>query len=227
MKARLDAIIQREQAEYLDRLLPASTGLIAEMEAYAAEHRVPIADREVALFLEITARAIKARRVLEIGMAIGYSVIHLARGMEKDGQVVTIEPSEEMIARSEDYLTRAGLRERVRIERGRALDVMPRLSETFDLVFIDALKEEYGRYLDLALPMLRDGGVVIVDNLLWGGQVAGEIRSPDQTASTEALREFNQKFVRHPLLRAEVLSVGDGLGYGVKISEGRATSLSQ
>ena len=221
MKARLDAIIQRDQAEYLDRLLPASTGLVAEMEKYAAEHRVPIADREVALFLEITARAIRARRVLEIGMAISYSVIHLARGMPEDGLIVTIDPSEEMIARSEEYLQRAGLRERVRIERGRALEVMPRLTdETFDLVFIDALKEEYGQYLDLALPMLREGGVVIVDNLLWGGQVAGEIRSPDQRASTEALREFNQKFVRHPQLRAEVLAIGDGLGYGVKTNVG-------
>lgn len=220
MKARLDAIIQRDQAEYLERLLPASTGLIAEMEEYAAEHKVPIADREVALFLEITARAIKARRVLEIGMAISYSVIHLARGMSEQGLIVTIEPSEEMIVRSEDYLQRAGLRERVRIERGRALEVMPHLSEIFDLVFIDALKEEYSQYLDLALPQLREGGVVIVDNLLWGGQVAGEIRSPDQTASTEALREFNQKFVRHPQLRAEVLAIGDGLGYGVKTNVG-------
>jgi caffeoyl-CoA O-methyltransferase len=221
MKARLDAVIQREQAEYLDRLLPPSSGLLAEMEEYAAAHRVPIADREVALFLEITARAVKARRVLEIGMAISYSVIHLLRGMTAEGLVVTIEPSEEMIARSEDYLARAGLRERVRIERGLALEIMPRLKDTFDLVFIDALKEEYGQYLDLALPMLREGGVVIVDNLLWGGQVAGEIRSPDQKASTEALREFNQKFVRHPLLRAEILSIGDGLGYGVKTSEAR------
>jgi predicted O-methyltransferase YrrM len=221
MKARLDAIIQRDQAEYLDRLLPASTGLVAEMEKYAAEHRVPIADREVALFLEITARAIRARRILEIGMAISYSVVHLARGMPEDGLIVTIDPSEEMIARSEDYLRRAGLRERVRIERGRALEVMPRLTdETFDMVFIDALKEEYGQYLDLALPILREDGVVIVDNLLWGGQVAGEIRSPDQRASTEALREFNQKFVRHPQLRAEVLSIGDGLGYGVKTNVG-------
>ncbi len=218
MKARIDAIIRREQAEYLDRLTPASTGVVEEMERYAAEHRVPIADREVAHFLEITARAIGARRILEIGMAIGYSVVHLARAMADDGLIVTIDPSDEMIARAEDYLTRAGYRERVRIERGRALDVIPRLTETFDLVFLDALKEEYASYLELALPLLRVGGVVIADNLLWGGQVAGEIRSPDQTASTQALREFNQLFVRHTQLRAVVLPVGDCLGYGVKIS---------
>lgn len=218
MKARLDAIIQREQAEYLERLLPHSDPLLAEMEEYAAKHRVPIADREVALFLEITARAINAQRILEIGMAIGYSVVHLARGMSLGGVIVTIEPNEEMIRLSEGYLSRAGLRDRVRIERGKALDVMPRLNDTFDLLFIDALKEEYVDYLDLGLPRLRTGGVVIVDNLLWGGQVAGDIRSPDQEESTKALRAFNQHFVNHPQLRAEVLPVGDGLGYGVKVS---------
>lgn len=218
MKARLDAIIHRDQAEYLERLLPLSDSLLAEMEEYAAEHRVPIADREVALFLEITARSINPRRVLEIGMAIGYSVIHLARGMQEGGLVVTIEPNDEMIRASEGYLIRAGLRNRVRIERGRALEMMPHLDESFDLVFIDALKEEYIDYLDLALPRLRQGGVVVVDNLLWGGQVAGEISSPDLESSTNALREFNQHFVNHPLLRAEVLSIGDGLGYGVKVS---------
>src|SRR6184192_1021497 len=109
MKASIDAILQREQAEYLDKLLSESTGLLAEMEAYAAEQRVPIADREVALFLEITARAINARRVLEIGMAIGYSVIHLLRGMPEDGEVVTIEPSDEMVTRARDYFARMGM----------------------------------------------------------------------------------------------------------------------
>jgi len=218
MKARVDAILRGEQAEYLERLQPANVGLLAEMEEYAAEHRVPIADPEVARFLEIAARAAGVRRALEIGMAIGYSVVHLARTLPADGLVVTIEPSDEMIARSEEYLRRAGLRERVRIERGLALEVMPRLAETFDLVFIDAVKEEYSRYLELALPLLRVGGVVVVDNLLWGGQVAGDVRAPDQTASTQALREFNQLFVRHPQLLSVVLPLGDGLGYAVKLS---------
>src|SRR5882672_8042124 len=118
MKARLDAIIKREQAEYLENLHPPNTGLLAEMESYAAEHRVPIADREVALFLEITARAIKARRVLECGMAIGYSVIHLARAIPQDGLVITIDPSNEMIKAAESYFVRAKVRERVQIEKG-------------------------------------------------------------------------------------------------------------
>jgi len=217
MKAKLDAIIKQEQAEYLDRLLPPSDDLLAEMEAYAAEHRVPIADGEVALFLEITARATNAKRALECGMAIGYSVIHLLRGMGGNGRVVTIDPSDEMIKAAEGYLSRAGLRDRVDINKGYALEVIPQLEGSFDLLFIDAVKEEYRGYLDLALPKLRAGGVVICDNLLWGGQVAGEIRSDDQKPSTEALREFNKYFVSHAQLRAQVLAVGDGLGYAVKI----------
>jgi len=216
VKAKLDAILRTEQAEYLDNLLTPSDELLAEMESYAAENRVPIADQEVARFLEITARASNAKIALECGMAIGYSVIHLLRGMGDDGRVITIDPSEEMISRASEYLTRAGLRERTQIEKGYALQVIPRLTETFDLLFIDAVKEEYRGYLDLALPKLRTGGVVICDNLLWGGQVAGDIRSEDQKPSTEALREFNKYFVNHSQVRAEVLAVGDGLGYAFK-----------
>jgi caffeoyl-CoA O-methyltransferase len=216
MKARLDAIIKREQAEYLDELLPQRDPLLEEMEKYAAEHRVPIADVEVARFLQISARVSKAKRALEIGMAISYSVIHLLRGMGRDGLVVTIEPNDEMIRASEDYLGRAGLRDQVRIERGKALDVMPRLDETFDLLFIDAVKEEYRRYLDLGLERLKPGGLVIVDNLLWGGKVADESEQSD--SSTLALRDFNRYFLNHPQLLAEVLPVGDGLGYAVKVN---------
>ena len=213
MKAKLDAIIQQDQAEYLDGLLTQKDPLLAEMEAYAAEHRVPIADREVSRFIEITARITGARKALEIGMAIGYSVVHLARGMGQQGRVVTIDPSDEMINAATSYLKRAGLLDRVEIKRGKALEVMPSLDETFDLLFIDAVKEEYSRYLDLGLQRLRTGGVVIVDNLLWGGKVA----SGDTESSTVALREFNSYFMNHPQLLAEVLPVGDGLGYAVKI----------
>jgi predicted O-methyltransferase YrrM len=98
------------------------------------------------------------------------------------------------------------------------LDIIPNLTGAFDLLYLDALKEEYAGYLKEALPLLRIGGVVIADNLLWGGQVAGDIISPDQESSTLALREFNRQFVTHPQLRAEVLSFGDGLGYAVKIA---------
>ena len=212
MRAKLDAIIKSDQAEYLDGLTTQSDPLLVEMEAYAAEHRVPIADPEVARFVEITGRAIGARRALEIGMAIGYTVVHLARGMGEQGVVVTIEPNDVMINAATGYLKRGGLLDRVEIERGKALEVMPTLTETFDLLFIDAVKEEYSQYLDLGLKKLRQGGVVIVDNLLWSGKVA----TGDTESSTVALREFNGYFVNHPQLIAQVLAVGDGLGYAVK-----------
>jgi predicted O-methyltransferase YrrM len=107
------------------------------------------------------------------------------------------------------------LSERVRIERGKALDVIPTLNETFDLVFIDAMKDEYAGYLELALPKLRMGGVIIVDNLLWGGKVATDPSSSDR--DTAALQKFNEQFISHKQLRSAVLSVGDGLGYAVKV----------
>ncbi len=217
MKARLDAILQREQAEYLDKLLPPGDVFATAMEEYAAKRNVPIADREVAIFIEITARAIGAKQALEIGTAIGYSVVHLARGMytndDEDFLIVTIEPNDEMINAAGDYIELTGFTGDVRIERGKALDILPRLKETFDLLFIDAVKEEYKQYLDLGLQRLRTGGVVIVDNLLWGGKVA----SDDTAPSTVALRDFNQYFITHPKLRAVVLPVGDGLGYAVKL----------
>jgi len=215
MKASVDAILQAEQAEYLDRLTTQSDPLLLEMESYGAEHRVPSADREVARFIEITARAIKAKRALEVGMAIGYTTIHLARAMGQDGLVVPVDPSDEMIKAASGYFDRAGISNRVRIERGAALEVIPKLNETFDLIFIDALKYEYQGYLEAALPKLRAGGVVIVDNLLWGGEVATDPASSDR--DTAALQKFNEHFMQHPQLRALVLSIGDGLGYAVKI----------
>ena len=139
------------------------------------------------------------------------------RGMGERGIVVTIEPSDDMITMASGYLQRANLFGRVQIARGNALDVMPDLTETYDLIFIDAVKEEYAQYLDLGLPRLRTGGVVIVDNLLWGGRVAQPAQASDES-STVALREFNHYFINHPQLRSEILSIGDGLGYAVKTS---------
>jgi len=118
-----------------------------------------------------------------------------------------------MIKAAEGYLTRAGLRDRVQIEKGYALEVIPRLNETFDLIFLDAVKEEYRGYLDLALTKLVRWRGALRQSLV-GRSGCRRDSSADQKPSTEALREFNQYFVNHPQLRAEVLPVGDGLGYG-------------
>ena len=127
MKNRLDAIIQREQALYLNTLLPPRDTLLAEMEAYSAKHHVPSSDPEVALFLEITARAIGAKRALEIGTAIGYGAITLARAMSAEGRVTTIDPSEERLRTAREFMRRAGVERQIEMVQDKALDALPRL----------------------------------------------------------------------------------------------------
>ncbi|WP_337286332.1 O-methyltransferase [Candidatus Methylomirabilis sp.] len=218
MKAQIGLIIHREQEEYLGRLLHERDPLLQEMERFAGEHGVPIADPEVAIFLEITVRAIRAERVLEVGTAIGYADIFMARAISSQGRVITIDTNAEMIAKAKAYLKRAGLQDRVEFHKGPALTVIPTLEGPFDLVYLDAVKEEYRDYLDLALPLMRIGGVVVCDNVLWRGQVAtGRLFGEQYRRSTEALRGFNDYFVRHPQLLAQILPVGDGLAYGVKV----------
>ncbi len=218
MKDQVGLIIQKEQEEYLERLLPKRDQLLADMERYADEHGVPIADPEVATFLEITVRAIRAKRVLEVGTAIGYADIFMARTMPPDGKIITIDVSDDMIGKAKENVKRAGLEDRVEFHKGPALTVIPTLDGPFDLVYLDAVKEEYPRYLDLALPLTRVGGVFVCDNVLWKGQVAsGRLLADHFRRSTEALRAFNDYFVHHPQLLAEILPLGDGLAYGVKV----------
>lgn len=218
MKAEIGLIIHQEQEEYLEGLLPKRDLLLQEMEHFASEHGIPIADPEVATFLEITVRAIRAERVLEVGTAIGYADIFMARAMSPGGLVVTIDISAEMIGKAKAYVKRAGLQDRVEFHKGPALAVIPTLDGPFDLVYLDAVKEEYRAYLDLALPLTRTGGVIVCDNVLWRGQVAsGRLLADHYRRSTEALRGFNDYFVHHPQFLAQILPVGDGLAYGVKV----------
>jgi len=218
MKDQVGLIVRQEQEEYLERLLPTRDHLLQEMERFANAHDVPIADPEVATFLEATVRAVQARRVLEVGTAIGYADIFMARAMPPGGKVMTIDISDEMIGRAKEYVKRAGLEDRVEFRKGPALTVIPTLDGPFDLVYLDAVKEEYRAYLDLALPLTRVGGVFVCDNVLWKGQVAsGRLLADYYRRSTEALRSFNDYFVHHPRLLAQILPLGDGLAYGVKV----------
>jgi caffeoyl-CoA O-methyltransferase len=218
MKNAADAIIHTDQASYLSRLLPHRDPLLAEMETYSFDHNVPSSDPEVALFLAITAQAMRAKSALEVGTAIGYGAIVLARAMGADSMVTTIDPSDERIATAQQFIQRAGMESRITIRKGKALDVIPQLEGPFDLAYLDAVKEEYPDYLEAILPRLRIGGVVLADNVLWKGQVAGKLLSPDQAESTAALREFNRILTTHPKLNSIVLPLGDGLAYGIKIA---------
>lgn len=216
MKHGTGAILHEEQERYLDRLLPPRNPLLREIEERAAAENVPISDPEVGRLLSILARATGARRIVEVGTALGYGTICLARGAP-EAQVVTIETDPQRIADARVYLERAGVAERVEIVEGAALDVLPRLAGPFDLAYVDAVKKEYRRYLDLILPNLRVGGVVVCDNLLWKGHVAAppdEDTEDDENA--DALRSFNGYLMIHPQLEAVVLPLGDGVGVATK-----------
>lgn len=216
MKQRADAVLQAAQAAYLDRLLPPRDPLLAEMERAAAAGDVPIADPEVGRLLTVLARSTRARRIVEIGTAIGYGALCLARGAP-EAEVVTIDRDPAMLERARGYLERAGVAGRVRLVEGEALEVLAGLDGRFDLAWVDAAKVEYRRYLDLLLPRIEVGGTLAFDNLLWGGRVAdpGEVEAEGDEAA-DALRAFNGYLMSHPQLAAVVLPLGDGVGLAVK-----------
>lgn len=213
MKDRIDAIVRRDQAEYLDSLLPPRDALLERMEKLAADDGHPIADPEVAQLMRILVRAAKPRRVLEVGTNIGYSVIVIGRECDPDVVVETIEIDHGILGVARGFVSEAQLPCRVVFHEGAALDVIPRLTGPFDFVFIDCVKTEYGDYLDALLPKLERGAVVVCDNLLWKGRVA----AGDHDAATDALRAFNKRITSDPRLVTSILPLGDGTGVSLVI----------
>jgi len=218
MKSSLDAILHRTQAEYLDSLLPDDDPLLAEMEAYAAEHRHPIADREVAQLMRVLLTVKQPGRILEVGTNIGYSVVVM--GQVCPGAVIeTIEIDRETLDVANEFVARGDVAATIIFHHGAALDVIPRVEGPFDFVFIDCVKTEYTSYLDLLLPKIAPGGVIVCDNLLWKGKVAEEGEASSDR-STVALRRFNSHFVGHPELVSTIVAVGDGIGIAVRRAAG-------
>jgi len=211
MKAGIDKILQRAQAEYLDTLLPPRDALLARIEEYAAEGNQPIADPEVAQIERILVRALRPRRIIEVGTNIGYSVIVMGRECGRETVLETIEIDRGILATAKGFVAEAGLACEVRFHEGAALEVLARLDGPFDFVFIDCVKSEYEQYLDLLLPKLARGAVIVCDNLLWGGKVAAGVRD----ASTDGLRAFNQRIMTDERLQSIILPLGDGVGLSV------------
>ncbi len=213
----MDKIILSSQLEYLSSFRKPLDTLIEELELYAKEHSVPILSWQSAEFLEQLVLMKKPKRVLELGTAIGYSTIRIARMLNGKSVVHSIEKSADNILLAKDFIARSGLANKIKLLEGDAVNVMPQLKKKYDIIFLDADKEDYKRLFDYSLVLLRRGGVLVVDNLLWHGYAAST-RVPHQyKESTRHIREFNLLFMNQPNLKASILPVGDGLGIGVKI----------
>lgn len=213
MKDRIGAVLRPEQERYLERLQPPRDALLREMEAAAAEHGVPISDPEVGRLLTILATATRARNVLELGTAIGYGALALARGAP-EARVTTIDRDRAMLERARGYLERGGVADRVDLLLGEAREVLSTLAGPFDLVYVDFAKTEYRRALDLVLPRMVVGGTLVFDNLLWKGLIGEPPEEDDE--DTRAIRAFNPYLMIHPQLSAQILPLGDGVGLAVK-----------
>ena len=233
MKHSADAILRTEQADYLDALhgtsiralaamarVAAVDGrdpLLARMEARAAERRYPISDPEVACFLAIVARLGQPKLVVELGTNIGYGAIVMARAAGEGARVVTIEYSPDLVKEARRNIEEAGLSSRVEVRHGMAIAELESIEEPIDLLYVDCVKEEYPRYLEIAVPKLSARGVIVADNVLWRGTVAHEMAPESETERATALRAFNMALVSHPQLCSVVLPLGDGVAFAVRI----------
>lgn len=157
--------------------------------------------------LAMFSKMIRPKRVLEIGTYTGYSALCLAEGLAQDGLLYTIDINEELEDTVRGYFRESGLEDKIQYRIGNALDIIPMLSETFDLVFIDADKINYGRYFDLVFDRVRSGGFIIADNVLWSGKVLEAASDKD----TEALKAFNDKIQADARVENVLLPVRDGL----------------
>jgi predicted O-methyltransferase YrrM len=187
------------------------------MEALAEREHVPIVHWETGRFLATLVRATDPGLVLEVGTAIGYSTLHMAQELGR-GRIVTIERDPERVRQATDFLGRAGVADRVEIVEADAMDAIDRLDGPFDLIFLDATKTEYPRYLELAEPKAADRAVLVVDNLLMSGDVALEDDSEARwTAENLATaRGFNSKIIRSERWLGAVLPIGDGLAFAAR-----------
>jgi len=205
-----------QQLHYLEGFIQEKESLITEMETFAQEKNIPILDKHAAAFLELQIRIIKPKRVLEIGTAIGYSSIRIARNLAKNGIVHTIEKSEDNLLVAEENFQKSGRANKIIQLKGNALEVMPTLSSKYDFIFLDADKEDYKQLFDYSLMLLKKNGVLFVDNLLWHGYTAASHVPQKFKRSTEFIREFNNVFMNQPGLYSSILTIGDGIGLAVK-----------
>jgi predicted O-methyltransferase YrrM len=208
----LDQAVER----YLHNLRPERSELMREMEQHAERDSIPIVHWETGRLLAVLCQVLDPV-VLEVGTAIGYSTLHMAEQLQ-NGRVVTLERDPERASQARDYLERGGVAGRVEIVEGDALETLGGVRGPFDLLFVDASKGEYERYIELAEPKLSERALMVVDNLLMSGEVAlpedAETRwNPESLASA---RRLNAELLSSERWLACVLPVGDGIGVAAR-----------
>jgi predicted O-methyltransferase YrrM len=204
--------------QYLAQLNRLPDLLLRELEATGKAERLPLIDAEVGALLRVLATAVGARRILEVGTAIGYSGIWLAGALPPDGMLLTMELNEDRARVARENFVRAGLADRVSIIVGDAQRKLAKIAGPLDLVFQDGDKLLYGPMLDPLVRLLRPGGLLVTDNVLWDGEVVPGFvttasRNPEET---RAIADYNERLNNHPDLMTATVPIRDGLAIAVK-----------
>lgn len=197
----------------MEKLTPLRDKTLKEMEEVAEREGIPIVGPQVGTLLTILARLAGANRILELGTAIGYSTTWLARALSSEvGRVVTIESNPATAKRAQRYLSKAGVADKVSVMIGNAVDILPTLKDKFDLIFVDINKEDYPAVLPYCIDLLKDKGLLVTDNVLWGGMVA----SDDNSTTTQAIREYNRLLSQDPRMITSIVPLRDGVSISIK-----------
>lgn len=166
--------------------------------------------------LSMISKLVNPKNILEIGTYTGYSAICLAEGMQKSGELHTIDINEELYDFQRKYFNKSGYGEQIIQHLGNALDIIPKLNTTFDLVFIDADKENYANYFHAIIEKINVGGIILSDNVLWSGKVL-ETKFKKEDTSTPALIEYNKLLKEDTRVETVMLPIRDGLTISRKL----------
>ena len=200
--------------DWIESISTPLSSALAAIEAAAEPEGIPIVNRDAGRVLSVLAAGRK--RIVEVGTAYGYSTLWLALGQPAGGSIVTIDPDRSRTDLARGWWRQAGIAdERITVITAPALDAFaadePALAGPFDLVFIDALKPEYGAYLEALVDRMAPGALILADNVLWSGRVSGARPAVADDANTNALRRFDTAVLADPRFTATILPVGDGL----------------
>lgn len=206
--------------EYIRQTLKQNTGIMKELESYAEENHVPIILPEVGRLLIVLGRLTKPNRILEIGTAIGYSAILLAGILSPGGKIDTIERREEMLLKARENIKKAGFENTISVIAGDAKEVLECLDKQYDMIFMDAAKGQYPDFLPECLRMLRKGGLLVSDNVLFKGMVAcDELVLRRKKTIVNRLHTYLERLCQDPKLDTSILPVGDGVAITYKLLE--------